>query len=603
MTRAILAAAFAGWLGSLGAAAGPSFPRVVLVGDSTMAPRTGYGNAFCGLFLWQVDCANLGRGGRSTKSYRADGSWERALVRLRERAPDRATYVLLQFGHNDQPGKAERSTDLEKEFPENLRRYVDDVRAEGAVPVLVTPLTRRQFRGDGAHADDLAPWAESVRGVARERGVALLDLHRDSVAAVASVGSARADAFAMAPAPHHDFDRTHLGPKGSAFFARMLAGQLAVQVPELAAHLVVGAVEPPGRIARPQLAEAQARAYSYREVLGDWDPLSDSLTKDDAPAPDLIVDPAAEPDGRRVFRSVQAAVNEAVRRGTQDGQRERIRILLRPGTYEELVHVPEAPAPITLYGDGPDATKVRIRAHAAVGAALSPVFLVRSVGFQAKNLTIENPHNKDRGDTRDLSQAVALRVEDADRAQFENVRLLGYQDTLFLAATSPARPPRAFFHRSYVEGDMDFIFGEATAYFLDTEVRSLGDRAVSYALAPSTRYKSRHGFVFERCRFTHDGTPNALAGVFKLARQWSRAVDAVGKVAILNSTIGEHIDPARPWADWSIGTPRHRRVQYDSREHRERLHAAGIDPVRDLGYPANKQPAEPFLVEYNNTTP
>ena len=50
---------------------------------------------------------------------------------------------------------------------------------------------------------------------------------------------------------------------------------------------------------------------------------------------------------------------------------------------------------------------------------------------------------------------------------------------------------------------MDFIFGEATAFFRDSEIRSLGDRAISYTLAPSTHYRSRHGFVFERCRFTN----------------------------------------------------------------------------------------------------
>jgi pectin methylesterase-like acyl-CoA thioesterase len=75
--------------------------------------------------------------------------------------------------------------------------------------------------------------------------------------------------------------------------------------------------------------------------------------------------------------------------------------------------------------------------------------------------------------------------------------------------------------------------------------------------------KSPYGFVFDACRFTHDGTPNARAGFFKLARQWNRSPEHVGKVAILNSSIGAHIDPVRPWADWSIGTPRHRPVQYE----------------------------------------
>jgi pectin methylesterase-like acyl-CoA thioesterase len=611
---------------------------VILAGDSTVAPRTGYGDAFCGLFLWNVECVNLGRGGRSTMSFRADGSWDRLLARLREPAAGRPTWVLIQFGHNDQPGKPGRSTDLETEYPRNLERFIEEVRVGGALPVLVTPLARRQFAEDGRYADNLAPWADSMRRVARERRVALLDLHAASSAAVAAMGSARADTLAMASAPHRDFDRTHLGPAGAALFARLLARELAATVPELAAHLVVGAIEPSGRIERPQLSETQAEGFSYRAVLGDWDPLSDPLVRGPTPRPDLVVDAAAQADGRRIFATVQSAVSEAIRLGTEEGRRGRIHIGVRPGTYRELVFVPEAPVAVTLHGEGPDASGVRIvatldarisgeqyahtfgagmrdahpavaamfrsvAAQATVGTFGSSVVWVRNAGFQARNLTIENAHNKDRGDVRDHSQAVALRVEDADRAQFENVRLLGFQDTLLLAAGAPKAPPRAFFHRSYIEGDMDFIFGEATAYFLETEVRTLGDRAVSYALAPSTHYQARHGFVFEHCRFTHDGTPNALAGTFKLARQWYRAVDAVGKVAILRSRIGAHIDALRPWADWSIGTPRHRPVQYDSDEHWERLRAAGTDPVRDLGYPPRPVSAEPFLAEFRNTGP
>jgi hypothetical protein len=75
------------------------------------------------------------------------------------------------------------------------------------------------------------------------------------------------------------------------------------------------------------------------------------------------------------------------------------------------------------------------------------------------------------------------------RAHLENVRLIGFQDTLHLNATSPTQPARAFFDRVYVEGDMDFIFGEATAFFRASEIRTLGDRAISYTLAPSTHVK------------------------------------------------------------------------------------------------------------------
>ena len=74
-----------------------------------MAAGSGYGDALCGLFKWQVDCVNLARGGRSTKSFRAERWWDR--VRELAREPQQTSYVLVQFGHNDQPGRPERSTD------------------------------------------------------------------------------------------------------------------------------------------------------------------------------------------------------------------------------------------------------------------------------------------------------------------------------------------------------------------------------------------------------------------------------------------------------------------------------------------------------------
>ena len=530
-------------LGSAPAAlAAPEAPRVILAGDSTMATRTGYGDALCGLFVWQVDCLNLARGGRSTKSFRADGSWQRVSAAMQGR--DRPTFVLIQFGHNDQPGKPERTTDLAREFPANLARFIAEVRDAGAQAVLVTPLTRRSFRAGGALDDSLEPWAEATRRVAREQDVPLLDLHAHSMAAVARMGVAKADALAMAPAPAKEFDHTHLGPRGAALFARLLAREIARALPALAAHFAVGAVEPPGPVVRPQLTAEEAREHSYRAVLGDWDPLGEAR---EPGAPDFIV----------AATRIQDAVDAAVARGGAA----RVRILVKPGTYQELVEVPDAPMPITLYAEGPDAHAVVIRgAPTAVG---NPVVRVRNRGFRAANLTIANTHNKDRGDRADQTQAVALMLDDADRAHLENVRLVGFQDTLHLSATSPSAPARAFLDRVYVEGDMDFIFGEATAYFRESEIRTLGDRAISYTLAPSTRRASRHGFVFERCRFTHDGSENARAGVFKLARQWNRGPDHVGKVAILHSTIGAHIDAERPWADWSIGTPRYRPVQYE----------------------------------------
>ena len=243
--------------------------RVILVGDSTTAVQSGWGPAFCARHLVSAAvCLNLARGGRSTLNYRAEGSWDLVRAELDVHGY-MTTWVLIQFGHNDQPGKPGRSTDLQHEFPANLRRYVREVRAAGAVPVLVTPLTRRQFT-DGQLIDDLQPWAQAVREVADELDVPLVDLHARSRALVQALGPLGAMQLAQAPAsaaqmeaaldgttidstpamPGHSaaaqraqvepmgqakraFDYTHLGETGAELFATVVAEELARRVPRM----------------------------------------------------------------------------------------------------------------------------------------------------------------------------------------------------------------------------------------------------------------------------------------------------------------------------------------------------------------------------------
>jgi lysophospholipase L1-like esterase len=219
-----------------------------------------------------LTCTNLARGGRSTYNYRAEGSWTLAQAEMGTPGYAR-TWVLVQFGHNDQPGKPGRSTDLRREFPDNLRRYVREIRAAGAQPVLLTPLTRRQF-ADGVLIDDLVPWAEEVRSVAREMDVPLVDLHARSRAVVQALGPVAAMPLAQAaaapaqvsaalggttvgaapvvgaPAAQDNavtepmgqakvaFDYTHLGPEGAALFATLVTEELARQVPSLRPLLI-----------------------------------------------------------------------------------------------------------------------------------------------------------------------------------------------------------------------------------------------------------------------------------------------------------------------------------------------------------------------------
>lgn len=231
-------------------------PAVLLVGDSTLAPQTGYGDALCARLAATHACLNLARGGRSTLSYRAEGLWDRVLARLRSSTLPGRHHVLIQFGHNDQPGKPGRSTDLATDFPANLERYVTEVRAAGGLPVLLTPLTRRSFR-DGLLHDDLAPWAEATRAVAQRLNVPLVDLHSSSRTHVQALGPVQADLLAQGPVGGPAFDRTHVGERGACVFAGLVAQALPLAVPKLADALRPSpppdcqAVPPPALDTRP----------------------------------------------------------------------------------------------------------------------------------------------------------------------------------------------------------------------------------------------------------------------------------------------------------------------------------------------------------------
>ncbi|KQV91101.1 hydrolase [Massilia sp. Root351] len=240
--------------------------RFILVGDSTMANSSGYGDALCARINRSDTCINLARGGRSSGSFRAEGRWDEVQGLLRGSAAYRATYVLIQFGHNDQPGKPGRSTDLATEFPANMARYAQEVQALGGVPVLVTPLTRRTFK-EGVLENTLQPWVDVIRKVAAQENVPLLDLNARSYAAVQAMGQDEADTLAVVPrpanymapailpgaapaagaaaattaaaaepqgAPKSAFDRTHLGAKGAAYFARMVEDEMKAVIPAVA---------------------------------------------------------------------------------------------------------------------------------------------------------------------------------------------------------------------------------------------------------------------------------------------------------------------------------------------------------------------------------
>jgi alpha-L-fucosidase 2 len=226
MNRSILRFAFLLLLLVPGLLAGT---HIVLVGDSTVNDGGGWGYGFRQFVTEDVVVTNVAQNGRSSKSFRTEGHWDKALAA-------KGDYYLIQFGHNDQPGKGpERETDPATTYPENLARYIAEVRAQGGQPILVTSLTRRIFSktNPGRIESTLTPWADAVKKLGREQNVPVIDLHASSIAYCEKIGPAATAAFNF-PDQSGKNDTTHLQGEGRGVFARLVVDELRKVVPALA---------------------------------------------------------------------------------------------------------------------------------------------------------------------------------------------------------------------------------------------------------------------------------------------------------------------------------------------------------------------------------
>ena len=206
--------------------------RIALVGDSTQTNNAGYGLGFCANLTGGVTCINDAKGGASTKTYYQEGYWAKALA-------DKPDYMLIQFGHNDEESKDHlpRETNLQTEYPVNLKRYVQEARANGIVPVLITPLTRRYYEADGKIHSDLLAHAEAMKKVAAEEHTPLIDLQADSIAYLDTLTEAQGQALGITKKDalgNTVPDKTHLNYEGSYVFGRMVAVGMAKAAPALA---------------------------------------------------------------------------------------------------------------------------------------------------------------------------------------------------------------------------------------------------------------------------------------------------------------------------------------------------------------------------------
>ena len=201
-------------------------PRVALAGDSTVTDTSGWGGAFAKLLIPDAECVNFAGGGQSSKSFRDSGRWQQTL-------DAKPAFVLIQFGHNDMPGKGpNRETDPATTYRENLLRFIQEARAIGAQPILVTSMARRTF-DKGKIRGELRPWAEAARKVAADENAPLVDLFAHSIALLEKLGPTASDEFNPQTKDGRG-DHTHLNAKGAEVMAAIVADELRRVSPELA---------------------------------------------------------------------------------------------------------------------------------------------------------------------------------------------------------------------------------------------------------------------------------------------------------------------------------------------------------------------------------
>ena len=477
--------------------------KIILVGDSTVTDNAGWGLGFK-QFLNpdKAECVNTSQGGRSSESFRREGRWTNALAL-------KGNYYLIQFGHNNEPGKPGRSTDMPT-FVSNMVSYVEEAQAIGAKPVLVTPLTRRQWDKDhpGKIKSSLAPYAEEVRKIAAEKHVPLVDLQARSIELCESLGPEKCLEFS--PPKIVDgtntggYDGTHLNEKGHVLFARLVVDELRKAAPELAPVLLAEPIN-----ANPTTKEAK-------------------------------FDAVVSADGSGTHTTVQSAIAAAPENATNI-----FRILIKPGKYDGQIIVPKSKCNVRFIGEEIENTILTYPLNVQeTNATTDRRFkgtgvIVLGDDFHADNITFENTSG-------DHGQALALRV-DGDRAVFKHCRLLGWQDTLMI------NNDRQYFTNCYIEGRVDFIYGSAVAVFDHCEIHSKNGGHIT---AANTSQDDPFGFVFMNCKLTGDPAawvnPTNIDAVkpsksplADLGRPWR----PYASVTYLNCEMGDHIKP-EGWNNW-----------------------------------------------------
>ena len=207
---------------------------VYLIGDSTMSekdvrayPETGWGMPFKLFFDSTVVVDNRAKNGRSTRTFISENLWQPVSDNLKE-----GDYVFMQFGHNDESKeKVDRYTTPD-EYKRNLVRFISETRAKKAIPVLLTPVSRRKFK-DGIIQETHLVYSKLAAEVAQEQQVAFIDLNLKSRELYQKLGEdkSRLLFLQLEPNMHPNYpkgieDNTHFGELGARYIAQIVLAEM-----------------------------------------------------------------------------------------------------------------------------------------------------------------------------------------------------------------------------------------------------------------------------------------------------------------------------------------------------------------------------------------
>ena len=254
--------------------------------------------------------------------------------------------------------------------------------------------------------------------------------------------------------------------------------------------------------------------------------------------------------GNAEFKTVQEAVDAAPAGGVE--------IRIAPGEYRQKLHIAAPDVELRGMGKSPeDTVLVWDDTHASAnGTGASASVTASGDGFRAENLTIANDFEKNHARTNEGSQAVALRVT-ADKAVFEKVRLIGYQDTLYADSKTCHEPgaatanevchaSRQYFHHCYIEGHVDFIFGDAKAVFDHCELHGRASSNVMLTAQSKVFPAEDSGYYFLHCKVTADPMPEGQQRSLILGRPWR----AYATVFFVDTDFEAQMNPAG-WGEWA----------------------------------------------------